>query len=171
MSEIPRPVYESLTPDVDTFAKESTYLSDAMATAMEQGTADLENEQGRIDLALRNPGVLLDRANTVPGEIGGQLSEGQSERLNRLNDKAKAILILEEAGPDPSDTNYLLMLPIFASRKVTPQVAPYLAGIIRDGNALVSEVVKTGKVEPSLTRYFASNITAISSSIARTEQR
>lgn len=169
MSEIPQPQYETLTTDIDKFATESKWLSDAMATAMEQGTADLDVERNRIDLALRNPGVLLDRANTMPGEIGGQLNDDQSERLSKLNDKAKAILILEEAGLDSLDGNHLLRLPILASRKVTPQAAPYLAGIIRDGNALVSEVVKTGKVEPNLTRYFASNITAISSSIARTQ--
>lgn len=169
MSEIPQPQNESLTTDIDKFATESTWISHAMASAMEQGSADLDNEKGRIDLALRNPGVLLDRVKTVPGEIGGQLSEDQSERLNRLNDKAKAILILEDAGLDSLDDNHLLRLPQLASRKVTPQAAPYLAGIIRDGNALVSEVVKTGKVGPSLTRYFASNITAISSSIARTK--
>lgn len=169
MSEIPQPNNESLRTDVDAFVKQSNWVSETIALDLEEGTIDLDNYKSRIDLALRNPGVLLERANTLPGEIGGQLSEEQSAKIDLLNKKAGAILLLEGKEPDVLDANHLLMLPVLASREVTPQAAPYLAQIIREGNALVSDVVRTGRVEPNLTRYFASNITAIGQSIARTE--
>lgn len=170
MSEIPQPQNESLQSEIDGFVLESAWVAEGIASAMEEGTMDLENYKGRVDLVLRNPGVLYDRALTLPSEIGGPLNEEQSDRIKDLNDKAKAILIGEgKTEADVLDDNYLIALPTVMSRRVSTVAARSLPEIIREGNALVAEVVSKGTVNPNLTRYFASNITAISSSIARTE--
>jgi hypothetical protein len=169
MSEIPRPRSESLQSDIDGFVLESAWVAEGIASAIEEETMDLDTYKGRVDLVLRNPGVLYDRELTLPSELGGPLNEDQLARVTDLNDKAKAVLIREGITPDENDTNHLLTLPTVMSRRVSPLASQYIPEIIREGNALVAEVVSTGKVNPNLTRYFSSNITAISSSIARTE--
>lgn len=170
MSEIPQPSNESLRNDIDTFVQESNWVSEAMASAIEDGSMDLDNYKGRVDLVLRNPGVLYDRMLTSTGEIGGMPSEDRAIRLGNLNDRAREILVRDGKTPDESEKNHLLTLPTVMSRGVSPLAAQALPEIIREGNALVAEIVNEGNVNSNLTRYFASNITAISSSLPRTTQ-
>ena len=115
-------------------------------------------------MALRNIVVLGDRVRENL-DLTGPMSEDEKARLDTLEGKALAILVLADRDPADSISGLGGVQGLVYTKQCDPALTPFVAHIVREGNALVADVQSRGGVVKPLESYFVNNMTGLGKSL------